>query len=158
MVVEVTAIQSGTVTNTSGDGVGLILRALPDLSDFLAFTIQHNGDWQLQHFHYVDDNPADNWTTIDDSYQPVTSTPTGPNHLMAVLHGSTIILYVNGHQVATEPNTFTSVSWLSSGLAGVYLDDTRLVGDFTDYAVYALPPQDLHSAVMRAVPWLGWLW
>jgi hypothetical protein len=60
LVVEVTATQSGLVTNTSGDGVGLIFRAAPDLSDFLAFTIQHNGDWQLQHYHYVDDNPNDN--------------------------------------------------------------------------------------------------
>jgi hypothetical protein len=84
--------------------------------------------------------------------------PTGPNQLMVVLHGTTIVLYVNGQYVATEPNDYTSVSWQDHGLVGVYLDDTQLVGDFRDFTVYALPPQDLHSAVMRAVPWLGWLW
>ncbi len=77
---------------------------------------------------------------------------------MAVLHGATASFYVNGRYIATEPNEYDNETWLPGGAVGVYLDDTQLIGDFQNFAVYALPPQDLHTAVMRAVPWLGWLW
>ena len=113
------------------DGAGLELRVNAYTSGMLAFVVDEEGYWHLWGFD------GNNWTSLDDSgYSPAIHQGSGAtNRLLAIADGDQFLLFVNGKYMATE----TVGGALSTGLIGVFSNDSTLTARFTNFAVYPLP-------------------
>lgn len=140
---EVTATQTGALTPSGGDGVGLVFHSDQAADDFMALIVGYNGQWSLQHYRYVDDQAADNWDYVDGGHSDAIKTGSGErNTLLVVARGTQYIIYINGQYVTSENDTYYT-DLPTGGYAGVYLDDCALTGTFQNFAIYHVRP--LHS-------------
>ncbi|HEX8034124.1 MAG TPA: hypothetical protein VF510_09765 [Ktedonobacterales bacterium] len=137
---EVTATQSGTMKNDSGDGVGIAFNSNWAQDDFMMFTVATTGDWQISHYKYVDDRPEDNWNYVTGGHSSAIHTGQGlTNQLLLVVRGHYFLVYING-QFIKSYDTRYDADLPTFGYAGVFLDDSMLVGTFKNLSVYPMRP------------------
>lgn len=152
----VTAVETGTVPDNESDGIGLIVHANADQSDFLVFYVQYSGAWDLYHYHEYGPNDPDNWEYIDDgTSSAIHQGPGAANRLMIVTYPDTVALYANGqflyHYVPFDYRPIHA-DFGRSGSAGVFLNSQTMTGDFTDFTVSPAPPTDFWSVVQTLLP------
>ena len=137
---EVTATQSGKLQKDGGDGVGIAFNSNIAQDDFMMFTVTTTGDWQIYHYKYVDDRASDNWNYVTGGHSSAIYTGQGQtNRLLLVVRGRYFLVYIND-QFVKSYNTRYDRGLPTSGYAGVYLDDSSLVGTFNDFSVYPVKP------------------
>lgn len=135
-------------------GAGLILRSDYPKSDFVVFFVSpDNGSWSLDHYHYVDIsvNPDKSWHSLDDGYSSFIHRGDGAaNTLLALTRGDVILLYINGHFIASysaqnrynDNYYYGNPPLLHDGYVGVYDNQGATVVRFNDFSVYPVksPP------------------
>lgn len=62
------------------------------------------------------------------------------NQLLLVVRGHLFVVYINGQFVDYYENHPYAKSLPTSGYAGLYLDDSSLVGTFKNFSVYPMKP------------------
>ncbi len=151
VAVQVTARQLG---GTQSDGIGLIVRATADGSDYVAFVVSPtDGEWTLWQYHPIDANPDDDWHYLSGgNSSAIHRGYDASNTLLALTRGQTYVLYANGVFLGAasdgDPDvygpdaaqTVGTMTTLRQGSAGVYLADGVTTGVFTDFAVYRVQP------------------
>ncbi|MGZ6392384.1 MAG: hypothetical protein ACXWQZ_24355, partial [Ktedonobacterales bacterium] len=149
MAVEVTMRLSGSATDSSG--AGLVLRSTYAVGNMVVFYVDpFDGSWSLA--HYVDNgvNSDSSWHTLDDGTSNAIVRGDGAeNTLLALARGDVIVLYINGHFVASysaqdhlNDNNYDAPPMIYSGYVGVYDNEGSNVARFNDFTVYAItsPP------------------
>lgn len=137
---EVTATQSGTLKKDTGDGVGITFNSNEAQDDFMMFTVATTGDWQIVHYKYVDDRPDDNWNYVTGGRSAAIHKGQGQtNRLLLVVRGHYFLVYINDQFVKSYDTRYDS-DLATSGYAGVFLDDSTLVGTFNNLSVYPVKP------------------
>lgn len=137
---EVTATQSGTMKKDSGDGVGIEFNSNQAQDGCMMFTVATTGDWQIVHYKYVDDRPDDNWNYVTGGRSAAIHKGQGQsNQLLLVVRSHYFLVYING-QFVKSYDTHYDTGLPTSGYAGVFLDDSTLVGTFNNFSVYPVKP------------------
>ena len=138
---EVTATQSGPITKDSGDGVGITFNSNEAHDDFMMFTVATTGDWHIYHYKYVADGSNENWNFITGGRSDAIHKGQGvTNQLLLVVRGHYFFVYINDQFVDYYENHPYAESLPTSGYAGVYLDDSLLVGTVKNFSVYPMKP------------------
>jgi hypothetical protein len=150
----VTAVENGTVPANQTDGIGIIMHANTDQSDFLVFYVKYDSGWALYHYHEYGPNDPDNWDFLDSgSNSAIHQGPGAENRLMAVTYSDSIALFVNGQFIKQfKPSTYNPVDLSRTGSAGVYLNTSTMMGDFTNFTVSPAPPSDFWGVVQTLNP------
>ncbi|MGZ3679776.1 MAG: hypothetical protein ACXWQR_14660 [Ktedonobacterales bacterium] len=149
MAVEVTMRLSGPATDSSG--AGLVLRSTYAVGNMVVFYVDpFDGSWSLA--HYVDNgvNSDSSWHTLNDGTSSAIVRGDGAeNTLLALARGDVIVLYINGHFVASysaqdhlNDNNYDAPPMIYSGYVGVYDNEGSDMARFNDFTVYAItsPP------------------
>ncbi|MGZ3640262.1 MAG: hypothetical protein ACXVCX_20720, partial [Ktedonobacterales bacterium] len=141
MAYEVTATQSGTPQKDDGNGVGIIFNSTDSRDEFMMFDVTYTGEWHIYHYKYVDDRASDDWSYITGGHSDAIHTGQGmTNQLLLVVRGHYFLIYINGQFVKSYDARYEAKSLPTSGCAGLYLDNSSLVGTFNNFSVYPVKP------------------
>jgi hypothetical protein len=139
--VEATVAQEGD--SAGYNGVGLSLRLSDDGHDFVVFVVRQNGEWYLARFHYVNDDPDIDWTTIADGQSSaIRQGDSVENHLLIIMRGASYFCFVNGHYLGPYRDTGPE---LHGEREGFYMNISSVEGIFTNFAVYPAPSTDIFA-------------
>ncbi len=147
-VYTVATTQSGIFPVGQGDGIGMIFHANTDRSEFLLMQVSYNGYWSFYHYKFISQHNPRNWAYLDGGFSDAVMQDSGAhNTLMVFTTNKRYDLYVNSHLVDRYKENSYDGPLPTSGHIGLYLNEQTLIGDFNDFAVYAVPPQDIVSAL-----------
>ncbi|MGZ3715839.1 MAG: hypothetical protein ACXVA4_10500 [Ktedonobacterales bacterium] len=136
-----TATQSGTPQKDDGNGVGIIFNSTDSRDEFMMFDVTYTGEWHIYHYKYVDDRASDDWSYITGGHSDAIHTGQGmTNQLLLVVRGHYFLIYINGQFVKSYDARYEAKSLPTSGCAGLYLDNSSLVGTFNNFSVYPVKP------------------
>lgn len=135
VAVAVTVRERPTNYNTETMGslgqIGLIVRATDHPAGLLTFTIGPLGDWSLMRYREWGPDSGQWQFLAGGTHDPAIHWGFGDNRLLIVMRGSQYICFINDRLVAV-----TSDGALSSGQAGLWLDNNTVIGRYTNFAVY----------------------